>query len=130
LLLILQSLIRQDKILVYADDILIPTETVDENLKILSQCLRLLKQYVFEVNYKKCLFLKKEIKYVGYIVSSQRITLSERYVKAIKSFPIPRYVHEVQRFLGLVGFLGLVESSFPILQKKRNHSIHYLRSLQ
>ena len=36
LLRVLGILIRQDEVLVYVDNILIPTETVDENLKILS----------------------------------------------------------------------------------------------
>ena len=60
LLRVIESLIRQSEVLVYVDDILITTETVDENLKILSRCLYLLKQHAFEVNYKKYQFLKKK----------------------------------------------------------------------
>ena len=56
LLRVLGSLIRQDEVLVYVDDILIPTETVDKNLKILSRCLYLLNQHAFEVNYKNVNF--------------------------------------------------------------------------
>jgi len=60
LLCVLGTLIRQDEVLVYVDDILIPTETMDEKLRILSRYLYLLKQHAFEVNYKKCQFLKKK----------------------------------------------------------------------
>jgi len=58
---ILNPLIRQDKIIVYIDDILIPSKSADENLQTLKETLVLLKRYGFEVNYKKCLFLKTKI---------------------------------------------------------------------
>lgn len=37
LLQILDSLIRQNKVIVYIDDILIPSETVDQNLAVLNE---------------------------------------------------------------------------------------------
>lgn len=40
---VLQPLIRQDKIVVYIDDILIPSDTVEENLQLLRETLLLLK---------------------------------------------------------------------------------------
>jgi len=44
---ILNPLIRQDKIIVYIDDILIPSGSVDENLQVLKETLILLKRYGF-----------------------------------------------------------------------------------
>lgn len=43
---ILQSLIREDRVIVYIDDIFIPSETVAENLDTLRAVLLLLKSYV------------------------------------------------------------------------------------
>lgn len=61
---ILSPLIREDKILVYIDDILIPSTTVDDNLLVLKQVMLILKQYNFQLNYNKCLFLKEKIEYL------------------------------------------------------------------
>lgn len=58
LFMILQSLIKEDKIIVYIDDILIPSYSVDDNLDTLKRVLLLLKQFDFKVNYNKCVFLK------------------------------------------------------------------------
>lgn len=46
---ILNPLIRQGKIIVYIDDVLVPTETVEENLEVLRQVLISLRQYRFEL---------------------------------------------------------------------------------
>jgi hypothetical protein len=104
LLWVLQPLIRENKILVYMDDILIASETIEENLQTLLQCLILLKKYNFEVNYLKCKFLKTKVEYLGYLISKEGVTLSDRHVVAIKNFPEPKNTHEIQRFLGLVSY--------------------------
>lgn len=44
---ILNPLIREDKIVVYMDDVLIASETVDQNLNVLSEVLTILKNYKF-----------------------------------------------------------------------------------
>ncbi|XP_067212248.1 uncharacterized protein [Linepithema humile] len=104
LIQIFQPLIRDDKVIVYIDDILIPSVSIEDNLTTLKQVLLLLKQYNFQLNFKKCLFLKKQIEYLGYILSPDGITISPRHTKAVYDFPQPRKMVEVQRFLGLTNY--------------------------
>ena len=101
---ILQPLVRDDKVIIYMDDILIATITVGENLDILKETLLLLKCYGLELNYNKCLFLRKSVEYLGYVVSAEGITLSSGHIEAVQKFPTPTKVVEVQRFLGLTNF--------------------------
>lgn len=101
---ILQPLIREGKVIVYIDDSIIATGTVKANLEILRDVFIILKQYSFELNLSKCKFLKKEIEYLGYIVSENKITISERHTSVIKNFPQPGSIREVQQFLGLTNF--------------------------
>jgi len=70
LIQVLQPLIRKDKVIIYIDDILIPSESVNENLDTIKEVLILLKQYKFQLNYDKCQFLKKQIEFLGYVVLS------------------------------------------------------------
>jgi len=86
LIQVLQPFIRDDRILVYIDDILIPSVTVEHNLLTLKEVLLVLKRYDFELNFKKCQFLRKSIKFLGYVVSSGEITLSTCHVKAIDAY--------------------------------------------
>ncbi|KMQ91613.1 hypothetical protein RF55_8496 [Lasius niger] len=101
---ILQPFIREDKILVYIDDILIASRSVEENLNVLREVLLTLRKYGFELNFAKCKFLKKKIEFLGYIISRDQITMSDRHTQAIKSFPVPKNVHQLQRFLGLANY--------------------------
>lgn len=39
-----------------------------------------------------------------YVISPTGITLSERHVEAVKNFPMPKKIVEIQRFLGLTNF--------------------------
>lgn len=72
---ILSSLIREEKVVVYIDDIMIATETVEDNLEILKEVILILKRYGFE-NIDKCNFLKTTVEYLGYIVKPNLITIS------------------------------------------------------
>lgn len=56
------------------------------------------------MNLTKCQFLKAKVEYLGVLLFEDGITLSERYVEAVKRFPIPKDVHHLQRFLGLVNY--------------------------
>jgi len=101
---ILNPLIRRDEILVYIDDILIPSDSVDSNLLIIEEVMRMLKRYGFELNLEKCKFLRKKVEYLGYLISADGITLSDRHTEAIDKFKVPRTVKDVQRFLGLANY--------------------------
>lgn len=101
---ILQPLIRKDKVIVYIDDILIASETVEENIETLNEVLSILREYNFELNYRKSLFLRKRIEYLGYVISHNSITLSDRHTDAVRKFPLPKDVASVQRFLGLSNY--------------------------
>jgi len=113
----LQPLIRDDRVIVYIDDILIPSNNVEENLDVLKQTLLLLKSYEFTLNYSKCKFLRKTIEYLGYVVSPSGITLSDRHVNAVKNFPKPRNEHELQRFLGLTSYFRKFIPNFASIAK-------------
>lgn len=84
---LLRPLIDKDKIIVYIDDVMIPTETVDENLE---QVLLLLKRYNLELNFSKCRFLQSKIEYLGYVISDKGIILSMRHTEAVGNFLQPK----------------------------------------
>lgn len=118
---ILQPLIREDKVIVYIDDILIPTKTVELNLEVLKEVLSILKRHGFELNYMKCQFLKKKIEYLGYTVSSEGITLSSRHTEAVRNFPQPANVHDVQKFLGLASYFRKFIKEFALIARPLYH---------
>lgn len=65
---IFSDLLRDKKILLYIDDIMIATETIQENLNILKQVLMLLVDNKLTIRLDKCHFLMTEITFLGYTI--------------------------------------------------------------
>lgn len=119
--------LRFGKIIVYLDDILIVSETAEENLEILETVLKLFRENGLTLNLKKCHFLKTEIEFLGYKVGQNCIMPSESKVKAVKDFPTPKTVHQLRQFNGLISyFRKFIKScaliSSPLTQLTRKDS--------
>lgn len=88
----------------YMDDMVIATRSIEENLNNLKKVLIVLKQHGFELNLANSQFLKFKIEYLGYIVSQERITMSDRHKQAISDFPILKTVRHLQGSFGLTNY--------------------------
>ena len=53
------------------------------------------------INLKKCIFLKKESNYLGFMVSEEGLNMDPYKMQTILSWPIPRSAYEVRSFHGL-----------------------------
>lgn len=56
------------------------------------------------VNQERCELVKKELKYLGYVVDVSGLRVDPSKVEAIMNFPTPRSVKQVRRFLGLASW--------------------------
>lgn len=104
ILQIFDHLVRDDKILIYMDDVVIATDTIEQNLHILKEVLITLRKYNLGLNLSKCQFLKNEIEYLGYKVAKSGISMSDRHTRAISEYPIPKTLKQLQSFLGLTNY--------------------------
>lgn len=96
------------------DDIFIPTETVEQNLNVIGEVIFILRRYGFELNCRKCLFLREKIEFLGYLISKEGITISPRHTEAVQNFRQPKTVNEVQRFSGFVSYFRKFLKDFAI----------------
>lgn len=100
----LQDLISKGKVLVYIDDCLILTSSVEEGLKILREVLSTLTMAGFSINLKKCSFLCTEIEYLGRVISNGEVRPAPGKIQALVDSAIPQNVKQVRQFLGLAGY--------------------------
>ena len=56
------------------------------------------------INLKKCVFLSPSVDSLGYHLSPGGITMQIDKLHAVKDFPIPKNVKDVQRFLGICNY--------------------------
>ena len=91
-------------VVVYLDDIIIYSKTFEEHLKHLAEVFALLKAAGMRLKRAKCEFFKKEIEYLGYIISKEGITLNSKTIECIKNYPEPINQKEVGSYLGLASY--------------------------
>ncbi len=92
-------------VIVYLDDILIYTENKgEEYIQAVRWVQDQLRKHSLYANLKKCRFHQDEVRFLGYIVSHQGIQMEEERIKAVRDWPEPQSVRDIQVFLGFANF--------------------------
>ena len=63
-----------------------------------------LKTASLKLKPSKCDFFKKEIKYLGHVVSEEGVSTDPDKIKSVTEWPQPTTVPEVRSFLGFVSY--------------------------
>ena len=89
----------------YLDNILIYTKsTLKEHLQGVKKVFKALQKEDIRLQPDKCKFYVKTIKFLASIIMTDGIQIDEKKVKAIREWPEPRNLKEVQAFLGFANF--------------------------
>lgn len=91
---------------VFQDDILITGKNKSEHFKNLQTVLSILQRVGLKVNYKKCIFFKESIEYLGFIIDKNGLHPSNKKTQIIDDAPRPQNVKQLQSFLGSINYYG------------------------
>ncbi|KAL7297542.1 hypothetical protein TKK_0009902 [Trichogramma kaykai] len=89
---------------VYMDDIVIFSKSLQEHLQHIKLIFEELKQFNLKMQLDKSEFLRKEVPFLGHIITSDGIKPNPEKIKAIVEYPIPKTQKEIKAFLGLSGY--------------------------
>ncbi|CAG8657618.1 11284_t:CDS:2, partial [Scutellospora calospora] len=67
----------------------------------LAQVFERLKKVDLKIKPQKCHFTKKELKFLGYVVSARGISTDPNKVRAVQEYPRPKNLRQLHGFLGL-----------------------------
>ena len=101
--------------LVYLDDIIIWASTFEDHIRRLRLVFDRIRAAGLKLKPTKCHFLRKEVAFLGHVVSSDGIKTDPEKVKAVKTWPEPVNVKELQSFLGLAGYYRKFILGFSII---------------
>ncbi|GBG73320.1 hypothetical protein CBR_g13039 [Chara braunii] len=91
-------------VLIYLDDILVYSRTLDEHIVHLRAVLDRLRLAKYKANLDKCKFAKQELEYLGHFVTPKGIRPLADKIRAIVDWSEPRCTTVVRSFMGLAGY--------------------------
>ena len=89
---------------VYLDDILVYSADLDQHVAHLRQVLDALRQNQLYAKLSKCEFARAEVEYLGHIVGGGRLRMDPKKIEAVRDWPTPKTVRDVQSFLGFANY--------------------------
>ncbi|GJP39177.1 hypothetical protein CLOM_g23567 [Closterium sp. NIES-68] len=91
-------------VIVFIDDILIHSKSLDEHFHHIRQVLTRLRQHSLFVKQSKCEFSRSSIPFLGHIISHNQLSMDPSKIKPIQDWKPPTSIKELQAFLGLANY--------------------------
>ncbi|CEH14634.1 FOG: Transposon-encoded proteins with TYA, reverse transcriptase, integrase domains in various combinations [Ceraceosorus bombacis] len=91
-------------VIVYLDDILIFSDSVEEHREHVRLVLAALKEAKLYAKPSKCAFNMKEIDFCGHLVGDGKVCPLKDKLWVVKEWPTPKTAHDVRSFVGLTTY--------------------------
>jgi len=101
---VFRTIIAEGIIVVYLDDILIFTKTEEEHEQAVWRVLEILAEHKLFLRPEKCEFHRRQIEYLGLVISENKVAMDPVKVAGVREWPILENRTDVQAFVGFVNF--------------------------
>ncbi|GBG87409.1 hypothetical protein CBR_g45466 [Chara braunii] len=102
-------------VVVYLDDILIFSKSMEEHVKHLEEVLQVLKEAQLHLNLEKYEFGRDSVIYLGHRLSANGLESEATKVEVIRKWPQPANVRELRSFLGLASYYRKFVPKFSVI---------------
>ena len=89
---------------VYIDDALVFSQSLEEHLEHLCLVIQKLQDAGLKLKPSKCQFVRKEVEYLGHVLTPDGLKTNLKLVESVANYPKPQNSKEVKQFLGLSSY--------------------------
>jgi hypothetical protein len=115
---VLRDHIREGRLKLYMDDILVHSPTLDQHLDVdLPRVLDTLSASGFKIKRSKCEFAVDSVTFLGHRISLGKMEPVPQQLAAIETFPEPTHTSQVRSFVGLASFWRKFIKNFAALAR-------------
>jgi len=100
---LLRDLINTGKVAAFIDNVIVGIETEEGHDELVAEVIKILKVNDLYVKPEKCKWKVREVRFLGVVIGPEGIKMEEK-VRGVLEWPAPRYVKDVQKFLGLANY--------------------------
>ena len=104
----------------YIDDIIIHSTSLRDHVDHLRQVVQLHVKMGMKLNLRKCKIIRKEVEYLGHLVSKDSIRMVPSYVDRILDWPLPQSGKQLRSFLGFTGYYRSFIKEYGFLTAEMN----------
>lgn len=108
------------EVLVFLDDLIIYSDTLEEHERRLLRVLGRLKEFGLKLSPEKCRFFQTSVRYLGHIVSEEGVQTDPEKIETIQSWPTPQTLKQLRSFLGFAGYYRRFIKDYSKIAKPLN----------
>ena len=101
---ILRDIINEEKVVAFVDNILVEIEIEEGHNKIMEEVLKRLEENNLYVKPEKFMWKVQKIGFLGVVIGPNGIKMEKEKVDEVLSWPEPKNIKDVRKFLGLANY--------------------------
>ena len=117
---ILRDIINEEKVAAFVDNMLVGTEMEEGHDEIVEEVLRRLEENDLYVKPEKYTWKVRKIGFLGVVIGPSGIEMEKEKVDRVLSWPEPRNMKDVRKFLGLANYYRRFIKSFAQVARPMN----------
>ena len=114
---LLRDLINIGKVAVFINNVIVGTETEEGHDELVAEVIKRLEENDLYVKPKKYKWKVREVEFLGVVIGPEGIKMEREKVKGVLEWPTPKYVKDIQKFLGLANYYHQFIEGFAIVAR-------------
>ena len=101
---LLRDLINTEKVAAFIDDVIVGTDSEEEHDEIVAEIIKRLEENDLYIKPEKCKQKVRKVGFLGVVIGPDGIKMEKDKAKGILDWLTPKYVKDIQKFLGLANY--------------------------